>query len=163
MTNNKSGLGVIGSAAIMMFLAACASKPPEDVSLTGSIQTVADVNPDALGRPSPLQIKVFQLAATEKFEQADYFELADAGEATLGADLLGVQAVMMAPGETRPYEGEFDPQTRFIGVIAGYRDIHQAKWRAIAPMPEKSVMKLMRRGGVKITADRLAISISAGE
>jgi type VI secretion system protein VasD len=144
-------------------LAGCAAKPPEDVKIKGSIEAVASVNPDSLGRPSPLQVKIFQLSAKDKFEAADYFALADASEATLGADLLGVQAMMLTPGEHRPYEGEFDPGTRFIGVIAGYREIHQAEWRSIIEMPEKSVLKLMKRGGVVIKADSLAISVSVDD
>jgi type VI secretion system protein VasD len=97
-------------------------------------------------------VKVFQLGAVDKFEAADYFALSDSADATLGADL--------APGDTKPYEGEFDPQTRFIGVIAGYRDIHQAQWRAVVEMPEKSLLKLGKRGGIRIKADSLAISVT---
>ena len=144
-------------------LASCAAKPPEDVQIKGSIEAVASVNPDSLGRPSPLQVKIFQLGAKDKFEAADYFALADASEATLGADMLGVQAMMLSPGEIKPYEGEFDPATRFIGVIAGYREIHQAQWRAIVEMPEKSLLKLNKRGGVTIKADSLAISVNVDD
>jgi type VI secretion system protein VasD len=151
------GLGVI---AMAMLLSACAAKPPEDVSIKGTLEAVENVNPDPTGRPSPLLVKVFQLAAVDKFEAADYFALSDAAEATLGADLLGVESVLLAPGDRKPYEGEFDPQTRFIGVIAGYRDIHQAKWRAVVEMPEKSMLKLGKRGGVRIKADSLAISVN---
>jgi len=147
----------------MFTLAACAAKPPEDVQLKGSVQAVESVNPDSLGRPSPLQIKIFQLGAKDKFEAADYFALSDASEATLGADMLGVQAMMLTPGDHRPYEGEFDPATKFIGVIAGYRDIHQAEWRAIVEMPEKSLMKMGKRGGVTIKADSLAISVTVDD
>ena len=144
-------------------LVSCASKPPEDVQIKGSIEAVESVNPDSQGRPSPLQVKIFQLGARDKFEAADYFALADASEATLGADMLGVQAMMLSPGEHKPYEGEFDPATRFIGVIAGYREIHQAEWRAIVEMPEKSLMKMMKRGGVIIKADSLAISVAVDD
>lgn len=144
-------------------LAACAAKPPEDVQIKGSIEAVASVNPDSLGRPSPLQVKIFQLGAKDKFEAADYFALSDASEATLGADMLGVQAIMLSPGDRKPYEGVFDPETRFIGVIAGYREIHQAQWRAIVEMPEKSLLKLNKRGGVTIKADSLAISVNVDD
>lgn len=144
-------------------LVSCAAKPPEDVQIKGSIEAVESVNPDSLGRPSPLQVKIFQLGARDKFEAADYFALADASEATLGADMLGVQAMMLSPGEHKPYEGEFDPATRFIGVIAGYREIHQAEWRAVVEMPERSLMKMMKRGGVVIKADSLAISVSVDD
>jgi type VI secretion system protein VasD len=159
MTDRNRSIASLMLIAACFTLVACAAKPPEDVQIKGSIEAVASVNPDSLGRPSPLQVKIFQLGAKDKFEAADYFALADAPEATLGADMLGVQAMMLTPGEHRPYEGEFDPGTRYIGVIAGYREIHQAQWRAVVEMPERSLMKLMKRGGVIIKADSLAISV----
>jgi len=159
--NKKSRLTVgLGVIAMALMLSACASKPPEDVSIKGSVQAVDSINPDSLGRPSPLLVKVFQLGAVDKFEAADYFALSDSADATLGADLLGVESFLLAPGDNKPYEGEFDPQTRFIGVIAGYRDIHQAQWRAVVEMPEKSLLKLGKRGGITIKADSLAISVT---
>lgn len=163
MTVRNRSIANLMLIAAWFTLAACASKPPEDVTIKGSIEAVESVNPDSLGRPSPLQVKIFQLAAKDKFEAADYFALAEASEATLGADMLGVQAIMLPPGERRPYEGEFDPGTRYIGVIAGYREIHQAQWRDIVEMPEKSLMKMMKRGGVIIKADSLAISVTVDD
>ena len=163
MTDRSRVVTRLVAGAVMFTLAACAAKPPEDVQVKGSVQAVESVNPDSLGRPSPLQIKIFQLGAKDKFEAADYFALSDASEATLGADMLGVQAMMLTPGDHRPYEGEFDPATKFIGVIAGYRDIHQAEWRAIVEMPEKSLLKMGKRGGVTIKADSLAISVTVDD
>ena len=163
MTDRNRTIAKLLLIAASFTLVACAAKPPEDVQIKGSIEAVASVNPDSLGRPSPLQVKIFQLGAKDKFEAADYFALADASEATLGGDMLGVQAVMLTPGELRPYEGEFDPGTRYIGVIAGYREIHQAQWRSIVEMPEKSLLKLNKRGGIIIKADSLAISVSVDD
>jgi type VI secretion system protein VasD len=155
-----SGLAIMGAAFLM---AACASGPPEDVMLKGSMEAVATVNPDGQGRPSPLVIKIYQLKSNDKFELADFFALFDQAEATLGADLLAVEDVMMKPGEIRPYEGAFDPSTRFIGVVAAYRDINQAKWKDVVPMPEREITKFLRRSTLTIKADRLAVSVSAGE
>ena len=163
MTDRNRTITKLLLIAASFALVSCASKPPEDVQIKGSIEAVATVNPDSQGRPSPLQVKIFQLGAKDKFEAADYFALSDASEATLGADMLGVQAMMLTPGESRPYEGEFDPGTRYIGVIAGYREIHQAQWRAIVEMPEKSLLKMMKRGGVIIKADSLAISVTVDD
>ncbi len=151
------GFGVVATA---LMLTACAAKPPEDVSVKGSVEAVETINPDAAGRPSPLLVKVFQLGATDKFEAADFFALSESAEATLGGDLLGVESFLLAPGDSKPYEGKFDPGTRFIGVIAGYRDIHRAQWRDIVEMPEKSMLKLGKRGAIKIKADSLAISVT---
>lgn len=149
-----------GIATMALLLCACASGPPKDVSIKGSIAAVDSINPDALGRPSPLLVKVFQLGGVDKFEAAGYFALSDSPEATLGADLLGVESILLSPGDSKPYESKFDPATRYIGVIAGFRDIHRAEWRAVAAMPAKSVLKLGKRGAITIKVDSLAISLS---
>jgi type VI secretion system protein VasD len=149
----------LATITVPLLLAGCAAKPPEDVRIRGSITAVDSVNADSIGRPSPIQIRIYQLATADKFSSADFFALSDTPEATLGADMLGVESIMLTPGETRPYEAEYDPGTRFIGVTAGYREIHQAQWRAVVEMPEKSIMNLMRRGGVIIKADSLAVSV----
>ena len=150
--------------AVSGLVAACAaSGPPEDVVIKGTLQATETVNPDAQGRPSPIVVKVFQLKARDKFELADFFALFDSAEATLGADVLAVEDVMMTPGEVRPYEGAFDPTTRYVGVIGAYRDINQAQWRAVVPMPEKNLLKFLQRGKLMITADRLAVSVTVAE
>ncbi len=157
MTSRVLALGVVAAFTVV---AGCASGPAPDVEVRGSITAVESVNPDSMGRPSPLMIRIYQLAATDKFDTAEFFALTDNPEATLGADLLGVDPIMLAPGDSKPYEAEYDPETRYIGVVAGYRDIHQATWRATVEMPGRSITNLMRRGGVVIRADRLAISIT---
>lgn len=161
-------IGSIASRAIFtgitfLLIAGCASKPPEDVTVKGSLQAADNVNPDSDGRPSPLVVKIFQLKGKDKFEQADFFPLFDSAEETLGADMLAVEEFMLTPGEYRSYEGDFDPTTRFVGVIAGFRDIHQAEWKSIVEMPEKSVMKFLKRSPLAIKAESLSITVSAGE
>lgn len=163
MTTTETRIRRMVLVGIAALLTACASKPPEDVVLKGTLQAVATVNPDGQGRPSPLVIKIFQLKADSKFELADFFALFDNAEGTLGADMLAVEDVMLSPGDLKPYEGAFDPETRFIGVIAAYRDINQAKWKAIVPMPERNITNFLRRGALTIRADSLAVSVSVGE
>lgn len=160
MRRMASRVVMLGAAIAMAMSTGCASGPPADVSVRGSISVVEDVNPDSSGRPSPLMIRIYELAAPDKFEAADFFDLTDNAEATLGTDLLGVEPIMLAPGDSQPYDAEYDPNTRYIGVIAGYRDIHRATWRATVEMPGRSITNLMRRGGLVIRAERLAISVS---
>ena len=163
MTNTEALIRRLILIGIATLFAACASKPPEDVVVKGTIQAVATVNPDVEGRPSPLVIKIYQLRSDDKFELADFFALFDNAEATLGPDLLAVEDVMLSPGDSKPYEGAFDPATRFIGVIAAYRDINQAQWKSIVPMPERNITKFLRRGALTIKADRLAVSATVGD
>lgn len=157
--------GIVGRLTMlgMVFalIAGCgASGPKPDVSIRGSITAVDSVNPNSSGRASPLRIHIFELAAIDQFNAAEYFDLTDDPQGTLGTDLLDVEPILVTPGESRPYNAEYDPETRFIGVVAGYREIHQATWRATVEMPGRSIMNMMQRGSVVIRADRLAISVT---
>jgi len=163
MASRKRALGALVMISMLTMLFACASKPPEDVVLKGSVQAVENVNPDSEGRPSPLVIKIFQLKSKDKFELADFFPLFDEAQATLGADMLAVEDIMLAPGDIRPYEGKFDPQTRYIGVIAAYRDINQAQWKTLLEMPEKGILDLFKGDGINIKAESLAISVTVDD
>ena len=154
---------VLLMAAIAGWLAGCAGGPPKDVTLKGSIQASENVNPDASGRPSPVVVKIYQLEANSKFAQADYFPLFDNPEATLGADLLAFEEMILGPGDIKAYEGEYDARTRYIGVAAGFRDINQAEWKAIMEMPGKSITKMMKRGPLVIRVESLSISVGSGE
>jgi type VI secretion system protein VasD len=143
--------------------AGCAAKPPVDVPLRGIIQAQDDLNPSLDGRSSPLRISIFQLRKVDKFKDADFFALYDDANTVLGADMIGREDLTLKPGDVRKYEREVDPETRYIGVIGAYRDINQAKWLGYVEMPDKSLLKLMKRDPITITASRLAIDISVGD
>ena len=51
-------------------------------------KVAADINPDIEGRPSPVIIRVYELASKTVFENQDFFALYDNPEAILRTDLL---------------------------------------------------------------------------
>jgi type VI secretion system protein VasD len=162
MVRGAWGFGAVVITAVLGVLAGCGSAPvlpPVNVNVTGSVEASASVNPDPNGRPSPLALKIFQLRSLDKFESAGFFSLFDEAETALGADLLGVDELTLAPGQSTQYAAEFNPQTRFVGVIGAYRDINQANWRAAVAMPEAGP----ESRPLMIKADRLAISVSAAQ
>ncbi len=163
MTRLSTACRYILAGVLAVSLAACASGPPKDVTLKGSIRAAEDVNPDGNGRPSPVVVKIYQLKSNTRFEQADFFPLSEDTKATLQDDLLAVEEIILTPGEYRPYEGEFDPDTRFVGVTAGFRDIYQADWKDIIEMPEKSLLKFLSSGALVIKADRLSITVDTDD
>jgi type VI secretion system protein VasD len=136
--NNKtisSQLFVIGFLALV--LAGCgATSMVEDVFSTITkadltIEAAQNVNPDIDGRPSPVLLRFFELKSTAAFNNADFFSLYDQGVGELGADYVGHFDVEMKPGETKEIPKEFLPDTRYLGVMAAYRDINNAVWRRI--------------------------------
>ena len=128
---------VLAMAAFIIVVAACASKPPPPPLLRGAINVDRKANPDGSGRPSPVVIRVYELKSLSAFNTADFFALFEKEGETLGGDLVGREEFQLDPGETRPYQRQLQPDTKFIGVVAAFRDLERARWRQSAPLPDK--------------------------
>lgn len=123
-------------------LAGCGKAPPKPSPVQGEFVAGESVNPDAVGRASPVQVRLYQLNSDSQFAAADFMALYQSDESALGADLLAKEEFTLRPGETTPYAGEVDPETRFIGAFAGFRDYGNATWKAIVAVPEDKLLKL---------------------
>lgn len=99
-----------------------------------SIGAAPDINPNPSGRPSPLQVRLFELKTLTAFSKADFFSLYEQPDATLGADLVAKEEFTLRPGETRFMERLLHPETHYIGLFAAYRDLDRAVWRASVPV-----------------------------
>ena len=150
-----NGAAVLCAVLAAAALTACKSTAPLPTPVTGSIQGASELNPSVSQRPSPLLLRVYELKSPTAFNQADFMALYQADQATLGADLVAREEFMLAPGEIRPYRKTLAPETRFIGVVAAYRNLEQATWRTIVP-----VIKAGQAQKLVIRADSLAVSAS---
>src|SRR5690606_31047819 len=97
----------------------------------------AGLNPGASGSPAPVRVRIYELKNSATFARADYFALAERAQATLGADLLDQDEVLLHPGEQLRIERPLDPATRQVGLVVGYREIDQAQWRSVLPVPPR--------------------------
>jgi len=132
--------GRLLSYAILGLAVACGGpKVPKPVPIAGQLVADAAVNPDVTGRASPVAVKVYQLRSTGSFESSDFFALYGNAAAVLGADLVSSTDITVRPGETKRFDEEIDPRTRFVGVVAGFRNLENARWRAIVPVPTEKL------------------------
>ncbi|MCC5853756.1 MAG: type VI secretion system lipoprotein TssJ [Alkalimonas sp.] len=100
-------------------------------STTLHFRVAADLNPDQNDRPSPVIVKVFELASKTIFENQDFFALYDDPTAVLRTDLLKKDEFVFEPGQQSQSRMELHPATKAVGVIVAYRDIENARWRAV--------------------------------
>lgn len=117
----------------------CTPSIPKPVPITGNLIAAGAVNPDITGRASPVAVKIYQLKSVGSFESSDFFALYTQPAAALGADLVSSTEVTVRPGETKRFDQEIDPLTRFVGIVAGFRNLENAQWRAVAPVPAKKL------------------------
>ena len=148
-------MGVLG-AAVLGGLGGCGSAPPKKppTLVQAAITVAANVNPDAGGRPSPVVVRLLELKNLDAFQSADFFSLSERGKETIGAELLATDEMVLRPGEQRRFERPLQDDTRFVGVIAAFRDLDRARWRAAVPVRLNQTMT------VTIDVGRREISIA---
>jgi type VI secretion system protein VasD len=133
----------------LLALATCAAppppKPPAVLVLTAT--GAADQNPDPSGNPSPVAISVYYLSSTGKFDGADVFALTERAKQTLGEDMAGQDGFVLAPGETHTLTHELKPGVQAVGIVALFRDIDRATWRASAPVADSGPTRLVLKVG----------------
>jgi type VI secretion system protein VasD len=117
-----------------MSLGAGCSRPRVELAVASQ----PNVNPDHSGRPSPVIVKILELRNDLAFKQAEFHTLFDVPLQVLGADLIAVDELVFIPGEARRVAYQPNPNTRFVGVVAGFRQMDRALWRIIKPVdPEE--------------------------
>lgn len=151
----RMALGSIMAAALLI---ACASQPKADKARM-TVSAAADVNPAADGRPSPIVVRIYQLKEDAKFSNADFFALFDNDQQALGADLLAREEVELTPGEQRKVEFVVMGEAKYVAVMAAYRDIRNAQWRAVQAAPKKGLLNLVKKDAITVTAGRAAVTV----
>lgn len=118
------------------------------------IEPAININPDARDRPSPLVIRVYELSAENAFQNSDFFKLYDDAEHALGKDLISVDDIVVRPGKVHKHPMSLDSRTRYIGVLAAFRDIQNAEWRVLFEADPRGY------DTINLTIDRLALQRS---
>ena len=153
----KGAGGAIVVAGVLA-VAACKSAPPPPppppTIVRISVNALGQVNPDHTGRPSPVLVRVYELKATAAFDSADFFTLYGKDQATLGADLNAKNEFLLKPGDSQSVEQVVQPGTKFVAVMAAYRDIERSRWRATVPVPPNQTTV------VSVRVDRADVSIA---
>ena len=138
----------LAALGVALLLSACAAKPPpKRASVTGTVEASAQVNPSASKRPSPLLIRIYELKSVATFNGADFMALYQRDQAALGGDLLAKEEFVLNPGEIKTFAKTLAPDTRFIGVVAAYRDLEHAKWRTVVPVQPNVPQKVTVKAG----------------
>jgi type VI secretion system protein VasD len=138
----------------VLLLARCSPPPKPPAVLTLTMVGSADQNPDPGGNAAPLAVKVYQLAATAKFSSSDWTALTEQEQQTLGLEEAAPsQQFVVAPGETQTQTITLKMGVTNIGIVALYRDIDHAQWRATAPAADSGPTKLT------LTIAKLAITL----
>lgn len=129
-----AGLGVFAAALVV---SGCSMPERRDlpVPLKISMASSERLNPTENGRPSPVVVRVYELSGSGRFQREDFFTLLGDLAAARNDEVVDVVEYVMMPGEVRVLRKRAGLETRFIGVVAGYRELHDRAWRALVAVP----------------------------
>lgn len=135
----------------------CSSEPekpePPPTIISAKIAVSGKANPDVSGRPSPIVIRMYELKSLGKYVEGDFYDLFENYDSSLGSDLLSSEQFHLKPGDIKTLKHEVSADTRFIAVVAAYRDIDRAVWRDSIMIPAEKTTDLF------VFAEPLTVSI----
>jgi type VI secretion system protein VasD len=144
-----------------VLLAGCSSLSPYshvtklNLKLTASDQ----LNPDLNGRPSPIVVRLFELKHPVAFENADFFSLYERARESLAPDLVASEELELRPGETVELKLSVEEGSRYVGVLAAYRDLPETKWRytvQVTPVEVTEADLTLDQAGIRNSNETLA-------
>lgn len=145
---------------MITLLSGCSFWRQEDITpqLFLKIKAASNINPNVEGKPSPIEIRVYQLSDSQAFEQAEFIQLYNDAQGVLKAEvLLTRELASLLPSEERNETLPLASETKYIGVIAGFADYREAKNKAIyQPM-------VLGSSAINIVLDGINLSISGEE
>jgi type VI secretion system protein VasD len=147
------GYAVVGLLTLSLLDACGSTSPP---LLQGTIKVDQAANPNPKGVASPIIVRVYELRSPTAFNGADFFSLFDNESATLAGDLVGREEYALNPAETQPYRRQLQPDTKFIGVVAAFRDLEHSRWRQVVPVPDE------RQSPIAIGIEARAVTLTVG-
>lgn len=114
--------------------AAVAPPKPDPTVVSVSLAAAAKVNVDSRGRPTPVVVRTYVLKNAAAFEAADFFSLFDRDQQVLGDAVISREEVVLKPGETRTLDAREIEGGKVVAVLAAFREVDRAGWRASAPI-----------------------------
>lgn len=115
-------------AVVLLALAGCGGSDPTKIQVDFTAGN--GVNPNSKGQASPVVVRVYALQQTDSFTGAQFWDLYLQDQNTLGAAMVSKNEFELTPGEQKQFVREVEKTTKFIGVMAAFRDIENAQWQA---------------------------------
>lgn len=148
---------VCGVLIATMVLNGCAWFMSDITKVDMRIVAAGDVNPDDSGRPSPVVVRLLELKAPTTFQSADFFALYQDEKQTLGADWVAREEFEFKPGDVQDLRFALQPESSFVAILAGYRQLDKVNWRLVLPirLKEKNQLTvLLNSRGIELATDR---------
>ncbi|MEF9673302.1 type VI secretion system lipoprotein TssJ [Pseudomonas sp. MWU13-2100] len=151
----------LASVWVLILLAGCSALSPysSETKLNLKLSASDQLNPDLNGRPSPIVLRLLELKHPVAFQNADFFSLYDRAKDILSQDLVASEEIELRPGETLDLKLTVKSESRFVAVLAAYRDLPATQWRYVIPVDAQQLTRIdlnLDKDGIQNAADKLA-------
>jgi type VI secretion system protein VasD len=138
----------LGALVFTASLAGCGAPPPPPPTVVAlTLAASSDANVTTAGQGAPVAVRVYQLASTSAFSGAEFFQLFNQDQATLGPDLVKRDDMIIPPGGSQTITLTPLDTVKAIGVFAAYRDYGPVVWRVTMPVaPHKTTTATITAG-----------------
>lgn len=151
MLDRRTLIVVTGAAGLV---AACGG-PPGPATVTLAFAGQPGMNPGPDGADRPVTVQILRLRDAGGFASADVFALTADPTAALGADLVGVDQVALAPGGSATKAISVEPEATAVGLVALLRSTDGRTWRTSFPVTPDSKVS----GAVTLGPGGLALAL----
>lgn len=117
----------------LLALLGCSALSPYSTQTRLELKLSANelLNPDINGRPSPVVVRLLELKNPVAFETRDFFSLYGRTDETLAQDLTASEELELRPGDSVDLKLHMEPGSRYVGVMAAYRNLPETRWRYV--------------------------------
>jgi type VI secretion system protein VasD len=131
------------ASALVLVGTACSSAPPAAACTLPTkmrLEAGERINLDPQGEALPTVVRLYQTKEIIRVEEADFSDIWEKPEETLGPDLVKVQEFTLFPGKNATAEVSLGPDTRYVVGVAIFRLPTGNQWRSIIPLPAAEKM-----------------------
>ncbi|RMR55136.1 type VI secretion system lipoprotein TssJ [Pseudomonas cichorii] len=154
----------LAALTALVVLAGCSTFSPYSHLTKLNLKLTASdrLNPDLNGRPSPIVVRLFELKHPVAFENADFFSLYERAKESLAPDMVTSEELELRPGETVELKLTVGEGSRYVGVLAAYRDLPETRWRytlQVTPLALTDAELVLDQNGIRNTNESLAKAV----
>ncbi|MDC0535739.1 type VI secretion system lipoprotein TssJ [Francisellaceae bacterium] len=122
-----------------------------------NMESTSNINRNINGIPSSTAVYIYQLTNTYNFKNASYADLANSKNNLDGTILMRTQVILL-PGQSKTIYIDSESGAKYIGVVTGYRELDQVKWREVYPISDHFYDGLYRKSfTVNLTATGVSL------
>jgi len=99
-------------------------------------------------------VRIYELKSAARFASADFMSLFQQDSSALGPDVIARDEFVLQPDGLQSISRLLAPETQAIGVMAAFRDLDRAKWRAVVDVTPG------RDNSVTVELDGLEVKVS---